>query len=229
MFKVALCGLLNSKHTVDAKISAFLGSSVTGYTILEFETVEELIASGDYYDLYFINMKLRENEDKLFKHLSNDHKPDNKKLRFITYVEDPASDATFDAAIDCLKRHIEYDSMYLAIEFLTDRGLRSIAVSKILYFEYIDRKVKIKTQNNEYYCDDTLRNVFNLVGSYGFLQPHKSFIVNLKNITSIKNYLIKMSDGSTIPLSQKKSKEFRKCYAEYLKEKKPQVKKKPNK
>jgi len=225
MITVALCGLLKSKLVVETKISVFLGTSAIGYTISEFDSIKELVESNEYFDMYFVDKEMRESEELLFDYINKDQKTGTKKLRFITYIEDPVSDTTFDAAIDCIKRHIEYDSMYLAIEFLTDKGLRSIAISKIMYFEYTNRKIKIKTQNNEYYCDDTLRNILSLVSNYGFLQPHKSFIINLKYITDIKNYMIKMSDDSIIPLSQKKSKDFRQQYNEFLKKNHTQVKK----
>jgi len=214
---------------IEARISAFLGTSSTGYVISEYGSIKELVTIGESYDIYFINRMQRADEDILFNHINKDHNTETGKLRFLTYVEDPISDTDCDTMIDCIKRHIDYDSMYLAVEFLTDKGLRSIAVSKILFFEYVNRKIRIKTQSNEYYCDDTLRNIISLVGNYGFLQPHKSFIVNLKNITGIKNYSISMSDSSIVPLSQKKSREFRIKYAEYIKENSSTVKRKAKK
>ena len=47
------------------------------------------------------------------------------------------------------------------------------------------------------------------MNKYGFVMPHKSFTVNLFYVRSIKGYDIFMMDGSVIPLSQKKSVEFR--------------------
>jgi len=225
MFKIALCGVQNSKHIINERISVFLGTSAIGYTISEFIKIEEMVATGKYYDLYFLNKKLRESENLLFSYLNDDPDTSSKKIRFVTYIDEPISDTACDEVIDCIKRHIEYDSMYLAIEFLTDRGLRSIAVSKILFFEYINRRIRIKTQNNEYFCNDSLRNILTLVGSHGFLQPHKSFIVNLKHITGIKNYSLEINDGSIIPLSQKKSKEFRKQYNNFITTHKSKIKK----
>jgi len=229
MIKIALCGLPGSRNTIEAKIPMFLGTSATGYIISEYRTIKELTAAVENHEIYFIDKTLRKDEDLLIDHINSNNNAGNKKLRFLAYTEDPVSEADCDKMIDSIKRHFEYDSMYLAVEFLTDKGLKSIAVSKILYFEYINRKIRIKTQSNEYYCDDTLRNIVSLVGSYGFLQPHKSFIVNLKNITRIKNYSVSMSDGSIIPLSQKKSKEFRAKYNEYMKENSTKVTKRVKK
>lgn len=44
---------------------------------------------------------------------------------------------------------------------------------------------------------------------YDFAVPHKSFVVNLFYVRAVKGYDIRMMDGSLIPLSQKKSTEFR--------------------
>ena len=44
---------------------------------------------------------------------------------------------------------------------------------------------------------------------YDFAVPHKSFVVNLYHIRSLKGYDIVLADGSVLPLSQKKSAVFR--------------------
>ena len=47
------------------------------------------------------------------------------------------------------------------------------------------------------------------LAAMGFAVPHKSFVVNLGQVKHFKGYEIWMTDGSTIPLSQKKSANFR--------------------
>ena len=219
MLKVALCNCPNSKKIIDEKITAFMGSSDTGHKIFEFNTLEDFISTGLLnYDLCFFGHNLRKDMGTLLEHIerASSIKPGPKKLNFLTFVDDPISDDDCEKMIDFIRRNLEQSSMSLAVEFLTDKGLRSIALTKILFFEFYDRKVTIKSQDNEFICNDTLRNVMTLVGSHNFHQPHKSFIVNLKHITSIKNYVITMNDGSLIPLSQKKSKDFRTIYKAYL-------------
>ena len=53
-------------------------------------------------------------------------------------------------------------------------------------------------------------------GTMGFAMPHKSFVVNLYQVKSIRGYEIILLDGSTVPLSQKKSREFREKLGAYL-------------
>lgn len=102
------------------------------------------------------------------------------------------------------------------IEFITLEGVVRLAPRDIYYFEYINRKVKIKTLNNNYMLKKNITTVLKDMKEYGFLMPHKSFIVNLFYVKSIKGYDIFMMDGSIIPLSQKKSSEFREQFNIFL-------------
>ena len=54
---------------------------------------------------------------------------------------------------------------------------------------------------------------------YDFYMPHKSFVVNLYHVKTIKGYDVIMTNNISIPLSQKKSTEFRKRLNNYLSEK----------
>lgn len=218
MFNVGLCGLPESASKVKEKIVSFLGGVTIQYSVTSFSNAEELIASGYAYHLCFVNRLLRENaENNLLTYISGSSKKNGKnKYRFITYTDDPISDKDCDTILECIRRYLDYDSMYLCVEFLTEQGLKTIAISRILFFEYCNRKIRIKTQNMEYYCDDTLHSILSLVSGYSFVSPHKSFIVNMRHIKSIKGYSIVMSDDSIVPLSQKKSRDFRIGYKVYL-------------
>jgi DNA-binding LytR/AlgR family response regulator len=228
MFRVALCGLKNSEHQVKEKISTYLKGTAIEYSVALFENIEELFSSDNYYHLYFIHIDMQSHcESELLTYIKGQNSLSSRKVfNFITYVEDPISNANCDTIFDCIKRYLEYDSMYLSIEFLTTKGLTSIALSKIVLFEYCDRKIRIKTKTSEYFCEDTLQNVFSLVSGYAFSSPHKSFIVNLKHIADISGYDITMSDGSLVPLSQKRSHTFRKAYKTYIEERNAKVSKK---
>lgn len=102
------------------------------------------------------------------------------------------------------------------IEFLTSEGIVRLAPKDIYFFEYVNRRVKIKTLNATYIIKENITNIANDMSKYGFLMPHKSFTVNLFYVKSIKGYDIFMMDGTVIPLSQKKSAEFREQFNIFL-------------
>ena len=221
LFRIALCSLSNSRIFLENKFASFFGS--VGHSIIEFETIDDFIASNISVDVCIFNQCMMSTSmQTLVDSFNNEIELPGKPqiFRFLTFVKEPISDEGCERMISTIQQFLEYNTMFFAVNFLTDKGFKSIALSKILFFEFYDRKVKIKTQDSEYLCNDTLHNVMSLVGSHNFSQPHKSFIVNLMHITNIKNYIITMNDSSLIPLSQKKSREFRKLYKGYLDHKK---------
>ncbi|MDU7967984.1 MAG: LytTR family DNA-binding domain-containing protein, partial [Paeniclostridium sordellii] len=86
----------------------------------------------------------------------------------------------------------------------------------IYYFEYEQRKVIMKTIDKNYILKKKISEIGKDIQAYGFEMPHKSFVVNLYNIKTIKGYDVHMMDGSVIPLSQKKSSQFRDSLNRYL-------------
>lgn len=102
------------------------------------------------------------------------------------------------------------------VEFLTTEGIVRLNPRSIYYFEYTNRKVEIKTIDKTYIIKNKITSIAKDMCKYGFLMPHKSFTVNLFYIKSIKGYDVFMIDGSVIPLSQKKSVEFRENFNIFL-------------
>ena len=102
------------------------------------------------------------------------------------------------------------------LEFITRDGVIRIDTNSIYYFEYEQRKVIMKTIDKNYILKKKISEIGKDIQDYGFEMPHKSFVVNLYNIKTIKGYDVHMMDGSVIPLSQKKSSQFRDSLNRYL-------------
>lgn len=104
------------------------------------------------------------------------------------------------------------------LELHTIGGLIRIPAEEIFFFEYMDRKLFVYTERGVYIEKEKISNCNEKMAPYGFAMPHKSFVVNLKKIQMIKGNEITLSDGKKIPLSQKKSREFRETLNVYLAE-----------
>ncbi|MEF9916846.1 MAG: LytTR family DNA-binding domain-containing protein [Lachnospiraceae bacterium] len=61
----------------------------------------------------------------------------------------------------------------------------SVAYEKILFFEGSNKKVLLRTQNQEYDFYDSLEHIQSEIPNY-FMRIHKSFIVNLRKIQQFK-------------------------------------------
>lgn len=224
MFKIALCDCLHIKTVVAETVADFLGNNEL--EIIAFDTPEALLAAlkaNARFDLTLINQNHMAEYVQILGGLNqiSQRKQDNgRQMENVFGIMGFVADAAKEAGVmiqNILKFFRTYKAMYISVSFLTDKGMQNIDVADIVFFEFVDRKVKIKTRGGEYFCNESLQNVLSLVEKHDFHQPHKSFIVNFKYIVSIKNYNITMGDGSVIPLSQKKAKAFRRLYRGYLK------------
>lgn len=80
---------------------------------------------------------------------------------------------------------------------------------EILYFESDRRKLILRTARQEFEFYTAVKEMESVMPDY-FVRVHKSFLVNLRKISSInyKDMLILMTDGSEIFLSRKGKKEL---------------------
>lgn len=102
------------------------------------------------------------------------------------------------------------------LEFLTEQGHIILPCRDIFYFEYQNRKVRMVTGQGEYDLKKKIADVASEMKKWDFGVPHKSFVVNLYQIRSIKGNDLCLSDGTLLPLSGKKAAGFRKELNRYL-------------
>lgn len=102
------------------------------------------------------------------------------------------------------------------LEFLAKEGIVHIVPSRILCFEYLSRQVLMYTAEHVWHLKRQITELAREMEAYGFAMPHKSFVVNLYAVQRIYGYEITLTDGRVIPLSQKKSAQFRRALNEYL-------------
>ena len=108
--------------------------------------------------------------------------------------------------------------MDVLLEALRRRLARKIGSRILSTPEYRNRKVRLVTLAGEFWLRESIGAMEKRLAPYGFYMPHKSFVVNFFHVKNLKGYDITMSDGSLVPLSQKKSSVFREELAVWLSE-----------
>lgn len=86
-----------------------------------------------------------------------------------------------------------------------------IKLEDIIYFKSIDRKVMIKTLDEEDSFYGALEKVQEQLKNNGFLSPHKSYLVNYRFIRSFRSDFIILINNEEIPVSKSKRKEIAKA------------------
>lgn len=104
------------------------------------------------------------------------------------------------------------------ITFNINRKEVKINLDDIYYLEYTrNNGVKITTLNDEFYVRISMKNLLDML-SDDFYSTHKSFIVNLLYVNSIKDFDLILENNVVIPIAQKKLKDFKDVYNRYLRE-----------
>lgn len=81
----------------------------------------------------------------------------------------------------------------------------------IIYFEYINRKIRIVTTQNDYICiKEKIGDIAKKMKKYGFAMSHQSFVVNMYQIEKITTKSLVMKNGDSVYLAQKRAAVIRK-------------------
>ncbi len=85
--------------------------------------------------------------------------------------------------------------------------IRIVSVNDVMYFEAYDDYVKIFTKETYYLKKKTMNYYEDLLDSSKFFRTHRSFIINLQELTRIEpleknTYIALLKNGKKIPLSR---------------------------
>lgn len=103
----------------------------------------------------------------------------------------------------------------------TKDGLVNINMQDIMYVENIDRCAVYMLQNGDQVVSVCSRSSFEksvglLNKKSGFIQPHKSYFVNMRFIRTFGPKSLSLDDGTQIAVSRKRFADTKKTYLEFL-------------
>ncbi|HBV69038.1 MAG TPA: DNA-binding response regulator [Clostridiales bacterium] len=100
-------------------------------------------------------------------------------------------------------------------KYKKSHGALKKSVKEIIYFESVNREIKMVTTGGEETFYGKLSEIYNQVQKYRFLSIHRSYVVNYHHVDSFTYDELIMSNGEYLPISQKKRTEIRRLQAEY--------------
>ncbi|MBC2399262.1 DNA-binding LytR/AlgR family response regulator [Clostridium tetanomorphum] len=236
MLKIAVCDdeILQGIDVVK-KIKSILENNYCNYDydIEEFSSGEQMISSGNYFDIVFLDIKMGKLSGidiaKSIRENNND-----TKIVFITafkeyvfeafdvsafhYLIKPVSKEKISEIIDRIFKvisHKENSQQCIVI----NKGKSSIKVllDSIHFFEVQNRIINIHTERQVIQYYDKLTNIESKVPKDIFFRCHRSYIVNLKYVMKFNKTDIILDDGTRIMLSKSKYDEFSRAFLKYIK------------
>lgn len=215
-------------------VEKFFQSNNIEYQMKEFYSGEDLLDYSESFDLIFLDIQMNgiDGIETAMKIRSNDKKV---KLFYITNYAEEMSRAFSVYAFafiekpinrnelnQNLQRFLEYYNEDASIQrkmisLKSAQGDITVCVQDIIYLEYIgNRKINIFISNDKKVIYGSMKEIFQTLSPYDFIQTHESFIVNEARIHSVRSYFIIMDNNVEIPIAQKKLKKITMQISNYL-------------
>lgn len=106
-----------------------------------------------------------------------------------------------------------------SLQFSTAEGLIRVNTNEVSYIESFRHEIRFVCEGFSFTEGEvSLSGLEQKLTGCGFFRVHKSYLVNMRNIRLIRETEIDMMDGTTVPLSKYRRREFLSTYAVYRKE-----------
>lgn len=231
MYKVAICE--------DEKIQLHTTAKIFGdiqqkegikFEVDMFSSGEALIENGyEDYDIIILDIQMKEmsgietaqvirktNEkvNIIFVTGIEQYWPEGYSVNAYRYILKPINrEAFYKIIMELINKKLKKESF---ITLKKEGGLEKVLVSDIHYLAIDQRKVRIYTNIGMYMSNVSLGEWNEKLLPYGFANPHTSYLVNFKYVKSITKEKVIMTNGDTVYVSQRKYKEFKDRFIEYI-------------
>lgn len=242
--KIAICD--NDREEagfLKALVLDILGEQDVSCEIFSFEQGEELLESELDYQIVFLDIML---DGKNGVDVGNEIYRRNRRIKIIfqtnfdeyyrealnrshafAYLEKPVEKEELREQLEeLLKDGGDKQDSRIVFEHVTVNGngvceekpMVSVTVRNILYFEYIKRQkqVRIRTDKAEYCYKTSMQALEERMSPFGFEICSRGILVNLGRIAGIQGYMIRLSTGDIIPLSQRRAVRFKERLSEFI-------------
>lgn len=136
------------------------------------------------------------------------------------YLLKPVEGSAFEECMDRVLRQMQprEENIYT---FKSRDGIVNIEMGRLIRVENVSRVMHFYIDGGEVYESVYIRKPFEkqleqLLLDGRFIQPHKSFIINMEHVEKVMAHDFLMSDGTVVPISRNNLATAKKRYLEYL-------------
>lgn len=228
MYKIAVC---DDEEAVAAQVKELITEWNPSVDVVCFSSGEELLENYQSYEAVFLDIDMagmngietgkairKMDKDTKIVYLTayRDYVSGAFGVHAFQYLLKPVNKKAIWNVLEEIFRYMKAAEKKIILDFHTVDGSLCLPVERIYFFEYENRKIRIVTDEEQYYMSDKIGNVAKRMAEFGFSMPHQSFVVNMFHVKNVKNQQIFLDNGMEIPLSQKKQKIWKQELMEYL-------------
>ncbi len=193
-----------------------------------FKSAEELLFNytPGCFDILLLDIQMDgENGISLAKRIRSFN--DDAAIIFITAVSDYVFDGYDVGAIQYLLKPVNENKLFECLDnshkkslsqhkiiFESEQGSTAAAVDDIICLEAFSHKTKLVLSDKELYVNESIGSIEQRLGNE-FFKCHRSYIVNIRHINSIKKYDAVMDNGLIVPVSRRIYNDFNSAFISF--------------
>lgn len=138
-------------------------------------------------------------------------------VKAINYMLKPISKEKLFLAFDEMFEQTKVEKEQDAIIVKSNEGIQKILISNLVFAEVIGRNVLYHLRSGKVIeCTEAFSSACHKLLEYGcFIKPHRSYLINMNYIDTIKNHQIILQTLSSVPVAQGKAREIKQQYLAY--------------
>ena len=218
-----------SREQLHRRISTYFLEKNMDCSIAEFASGEAFLPFNSQFDLVFMDCrledgngidfiaKIREQNTRLFVIFFTNYSEyaiDSIKLDTFRYLLKPVSDEDFAEALDTFISIYQHTRKIIVP---TKDCTYYLEADEVIYIEADKKYTIVRTTTGQYRSTKPISQFFLEINNSHFFQTHRSYILNMKYISSIDKKTIILTNGEKVLCSSQKYDEFLKSYMSYLK------------
>jgi len=215
----SMSGIILKKMSVEFGLLEFGGGE---------RFTEYLTSGGAIPNIVSLSMELCDADSITFSNYLNERYPDmqiilvaadiaNARLicntKFSSFLVKPVTYDNFEAVfLNCIPRAAAQKNKYITVS--SEWKLVTLNTNEIKYCESYRHLLTFRTVGGECRTYVKISDVEGKLPS-NFVRTHKSYIVNFDYVSAIFPYAMQISDGTVLPIPQKKYREIKEKYMAY--------------
>ncbi len=217
------------RSEISRMITEHLKKHRVGVKIVEFEDGDSLLGSGDVFDMVLIDYlmpgtdgletakKMRARRyvcSIIFVTSYPQFILDSFEVQPFRFFIKPVDVNKLEAA---LNSYLEQQRQLNPIVILDEGKRHTIKTEDIIYLEADGRNSIIRTKDKSYQCSKNLSMLQKMLPMFCFYRVHKSYIINMYCIFTIRKNEIGLINGEKAMISRSNLAGFKRAYAEFVK------------
>lgn len=199
------------------------------FQITVFTDSQECARNIDSFDIAFLDVQMQPYTGMQIAKRIKEKQP-NVILFFITSYDQYLDDAMDLNAFRYIKKPLDVQRLLdgfrkaiaqieqtvVTFQLKSRTEYKSVQAGEIIFIEIVGRYTHVVTERGFYDSDWSIQEWNKKLSAPSFYNVHKSFIVNIKYLSSYKRDSITLADKWTIPIAYRKQTEFRHFFFEYF-------------